>query len=65
MQVSFSGSEEVRREGRAVTLNLRENTDFSTERGMKIMKYVQVIFVNKRIISAVKRTELLVIGCHT
>jgi hypothetical protein len=35
--------------------NLLENTHLSMERGMRIMNYVQVIFVLDRIISAVKR----------
>jgi hypothetical protein len=38
----------------------------SMEREMTIMNWVQVFFVHKRIISAVKRVEFLcVIGCHT
>jgi hypothetical protein len=39
--------------GRRWPTNLLENTHFSTERGMRIMNYVQV--VHKRIISAGKR----------
>jgi hypothetical protein len=41
-----------------VAPNLRENTHFSKERGMRIMNYVQ-IFVHKRIISAVKMVEFV------
>jgi hypothetical protein len=44
--------------------SLRENTHSSMERGMGIMNYVQD-FVHKRIISAVRRVELLVTGCLT
>jgi hypothetical protein len=41
-----------------VAANLLENKQFSTERGMKIMNYVQFFFfLHKRIISAVKRVE--------
>jgi hypothetical protein len=45
--------------GGALAPNLTENTHFHTERGMRIMNYVQVIFVHKRIISAVKRIEFI------
>jgi hypothetical protein len=38
---------------------LLENTLFSMEREMRIMTYVQVFFVLKRIISAVKRVEFV------
>jgi hypothetical protein len=42
-----------------VAPNLLENTNVSTERGMRILNWVQVffLFVHKRIISAVKRVE--------
>jgi hypothetical protein len=42
-----------------------KKTHLSTESGMGIMDWVQFFFVRKRIISAVKRVEFLVIGCHT
>jgi hypothetical protein len=45
--------------------NQQENTHFSMERGMRTMSLVQFFFVHKRIISTVKRGELLVTGCHT
>jgi hypothetical protein len=42
-----------------VAPNLREETHFSIELGMKIMTWVQFCFVHKRIVSAVKRVELV------
>jgi hypothetical protein len=43
-----------------VALNLLEKTHFSTERGMRIMNYIQFFFcVHKRIISAVNRVEFV------
>jgi hypothetical protein len=49
-----------RSDGRAVTPNLQENTNFSMEREMRIMNQVQVFFfVHKRIISAIKRVEFV------
>jgi hypothetical protein len=49
-----------------VAPNLRENTHFSMETEVRIMNQVQVFFfAHKRIISAVKRLSLLMIGRHT
>jgi hypothetical protein len=45
-------------DGRAAALNLQENTHFSTQRGMKIMNYVQV-FLCIRESSVVKRVEIV------
>jgi hypothetical protein len=42
-----------------VALNQQENTHFSMKLGMRIMKLVHVFFVQKRIISAVKRVEFV------
>jgi hypothetical protein len=43
----------------AVAPNLREDTQFSMERGMRIMSDVQVSLVHERIISAVNRIEFV------
>jgi hypothetical protein len=48
-----------------VALNEQANIHFSMEKVMIIMNEVQVSFVYKIIISAVKRYSLLVTGCHT
>jgi hypothetical protein len=44
---------------RAVAPNLLENIHFSTERGMRILSCVQVFFLHKNIISAIKRVEFV------
>jgi hypothetical protein len=41
------------------------NTHFSTEKGNENHELGTGVFVHKRIISAVKRVSLLMIGCHT
>jgi hypothetical protein len=46
-------------EGRAVAPHQRENTHFSMEWVMRTMDWVQVIFIHKRIISAIKRVEFV------
>jgi hypothetical protein len=46
----------MRSDGKVVALN-QKRTHFSTERGMRIISWVQVFFVQKRIITAVKRDE--------
>jgi hypothetical protein len=42
-----------------VAPNLWENTHLYMERGFRIMNWVQVFLVHKRIISAVKRVEFV------
>jgi hypothetical protein len=55
--MNLVGVQEVRWEG-DVTEPAGEYT-FSMEMGIRIMSWVQVFFVNKRIISAVKRVEFV------
>jgi hypothetical protein len=42
-----------------VALNRQESTHFSMERGIRIMNLVWVLFVHKRIISAVRKIEFV------
>jgi hypothetical protein len=54
-KLNLVGVQDTRWDGRAVALNLQENTHCSVERGTRIMNWVQ-IFLHKKII-AVKRVD--------
>jgi hypothetical protein len=65
LNVTYIEWECKRSYGRVVALNQQENTHFDSERGMRIMNWVQVFLHIRESYQQLTGSSFLATGCHT